>query len=603
MDKFIKKKQFMRSLVCQPFFIWNSLKNEVEIEKDEEEMVELFWDFNEEDEVDESTAGQVLARTFRLIDENLMELLKRDHQVVYLKGTVEERIAETLKFINSDKVIVNPAFEYSNAVSTPFAFDAKEKEIINIKYSMKTKLKDILSYQYDYEIISRNTEVKNCFIYLPWDKDYKKKEILLRPIDVSGFTKTGVKQEDMNSGTEETETGELQGVNKTPRLIEVLESREILTKIKKPSKKNPTMPVVETLKLPDFEKQLKIIKNAASINEVSEELFEDSTIWGTNPEWNELLAKINSPIQGYNGVVFKKSHPRKGEWEDEENESQKEMFEWFFEDQKPPITFDGEIWSSVWAKLDEIEKSNQIYINKEKLSPYKYLKAASNIVWYDFEGYSLPYAPIDHVKPYNQIVFQVSVIQTLDNNEIFKENLVLDPLKLSSDDFIKISRAIYKEGAEYYVVYNKTYELSRLKEMLAILNLEGHADAEEFHKHFEEISNKTIDLCDLFVINSKDKMPGVMLPDQKARYSIKNVEKHITANKIKLPRPITPYKELVIQNGTAAMKAAIDRALEITGDLEWKTIVEGLKKYCENDVRAMIMVYDYVDYLLEKNAN
>lgn len=603
MDKLIKKKQFMRSLVCQPFFIWNSLKGEIEVEKDEDEMVELFWDLNEEDEVEESTAGQVLARTFRLIDENLMDLLKRDHEVVYLKGSIEERVAETLQYLDSDKVIINPAFIYSGAVSTPFAFDAKEKHIINIKYSMKTKLKDILSYQYDYEIISKNTEVKNCFIYLPWDKDYKKKEIMLRPIDVSAFTKTGAKQEDINSGTEETETGELQGVNKTPRLVEVLESREIVTKIKKPSKKNPTAPTTETLQLPDFEKQLKIIKDAVSVTEVSEELFEDSTIWGTNPEWNELLGKIGSTIQGYNGKVFKKSHPTKGEWDDEENEAKKEMFEWFSDDQKPPVIFEGEAWSSVWSKLSEIESTKQIFINRERLKPYQSLKEASNIVWYDFEGYSLPYAPIDHVKPYNQVVFQVSVIQTLDEKEIFKENLVLDPLQFSSNDFIKISRAIYKDGAEYYVVYNKTYELSRLKEMLAILTLEAHSDEEEFRKHYEEISNKTIDLCDLFIINSKDKLPSIMLHDQKARYSIKNVEKHITANKIKLPRPITPYKELIVQNGTAAMKAAIDRALEITGDLEWAVIVEELKKYCENDVRAMIMVYDYVDYLLGNNAN
>ena len=91
-----------------------------------------------------------------------------------------------------------------------------------------------------------------------------------------------------------------------------------------------------------------------------------------------------------------------------------------------------------------------------------------------------------------------------------------------------------------------------------------------------------------------------MLSDQKLKYSIKNIEKHISQNKIYLPRKIQEYKNLEIQNGLIAMEIAIKRSINIIGDLEWKSYEEKLKKYCENDVRAMIMVYDFVLSLKNK---
>ena len=49
------------------------------------------------------------------------------------------------------------------------------------------------------------------------------------------------------------------------------------------------------------------------------------------------------------------------------------------------------------------------------------------------------------------------------------------------------------------------------------------------------------------------------------------------------------------------MRTAIERFIGVIGDEKWKNILDDLKEYCENDVRAMIMVYDYVEKLWEEN--
>jgi hypothetical protein len=51
-----------------------------------------------------------------------------------------------------------------------------------------------------------------------------------------------------------------------------------------------------------------------------------------------------------------------------------------------------------------------------------------------------------------------------------------------------------------------------------------------------------------------------------------------------------------------AMSKAIDRCLGGIGDTEWKEVVKDLKNYCENDVKAMLMVYHFAKMKLkEKN--
>lgn len=43
-----------------------------------------------------------------------------------------------------------------------------------------------------------------------------------------------------------------------------------------------------------------------------------------------------------------------------------------------------------------------------------------------------------------------------------------------------------------------------------------------------------------------------------------------------------------------ALEESISRKLGIIGDKAWEAKIEYLKEYCENDVMAMIMTYDFI---------
>jgi hypothetical protein len=70
--------------------------------------------------------------------------------------------------------------------------------------------------------------------------------------------------------------------------------------------------------------------------------------------------------------------------------------------------------------------------------------------------------------PYQQLVFQVSVIKTVNDKITDTNNMVVDPKGIEYKDFCGIIDAIYSEEADAYVVYNKSYENSKLQSMIDI---------------------------------------------------------------------------------------------------------------------------------------
>ncbi|RTZ68028.1 MAG: hypothetical protein DSZ21_02535 [Tenericutes bacterium] len=111
------------------------------------------------------------------------------------------------------------------------------------------------------------------------------------------------------------------------------------------------------------------------------------------------------------------------------------------------------------------------------------------------------------------------------------------------------------------------------------------------------IIQHTIDLLDLFR-GSKKRAPVIAIHDLKGYSSIKNLEAFINKYHPKAAEGVKNYKKLDIQNGMMALETANERYLGIIGDKKWKEKEEQLKVYCENDVRAMIMVWKYIKTLL-----
>ncbi|MFV8468410.1 UU173 family protein [Mycoplasma sp. VS292A] len=318
-------------------------------------------------------------------------------------------------------------------------------------------------------------------------------------------------------------------------------------------------------------------------------------------------------------------------------------------------------YEAITNKIAKI-KHNINFFNIQALNVVKniHIKDA-RICWYDYEGFMNLYPIIDNVPSYNQVINQVSIILTQNGKEIHKENIVIDTLGLKLIDIVKMLKAIYCNGANAYVVYNKSYENTRNKEVLALVRKQIlHGDGSENNlafiaqfnelfpnglKDFEHIifhiNNNTIDLADCFNRYASEKLPVnnmdpelreyVFFEDDEQNhtikvlndvdfarfqeitswnshiislnylmyyYSIKKIEKYITHLGLRLKTLITPYKDLEIQKGTMAMEKAMQRNAGIIGDSLWNELtVPALKLYCENDVKAMIMVYELIMYL------
>lgn len=315
--------------------------------------------------------------------------------------------------------------------------------------------------------------------------------------------------------------------------------------------------------------------------------------------------------------------------------------------------------NSYIANADFIEHKNNILREENNYIDFGCLNVIKNIhvknsrtVWYDYEGFSSPLPIMDYFNSYNQVVNQVSVIVTKNGKTESIENVVVDPLKeMNMINLVKMLYIIYSDKADNYVVYNRGYENSRNSEILKVsysifekkqknpndltndekefvefLNNNGGLDQLNFIVNW--IINNTIDLADCFrvsntlidlkhnnisyfcfdgnnLIKTKDKSKTqilfnqfIYIKDLKYRYSIKRIEGLISSKNINLKTTIKPYSELSIQKGAMAMTEAIARYAGITGDNVWSIKVEELKEYCQNDVEAMIMVYEFIMYLV-----
>lgn len=545
--QYITFSNYKKALTCQPFFIWHKLED-VEKYKDEEAGIKTFWssldwEFEEEDmETDSDNSQQIIAKTFNVLNNHLNDLLMKNNEYIIISGSKEDKIQKTKDNLGSGKLLINPVFEYRDALSQPVAFDTKSKIIVDIKYSKKTKRIDLVKAFYNYSIISKTIEVEDYLLYLPQDKKYRKGEIDLYSVDCIMPQKGGALPFTQN----------VKGEYKDTPIMDFVKSRVCIGR--------------SGFSIANFDNTISLIENAKGTKEPIKSFEADFTEFGTNSQWNELLEYFDHPFAGINGKVVSKKQ----------------------------IVNETEVESIVLDTYNNLNGKGAKILFEEATTIIDNIENKKRVIWYDYEGFSLPISPIDGVGPYNQIPFQVSIIETENNIEKAPQNIIYDPLTISHDDLADMIEQVYANKADAYIVYNQGYENARNNEIANILFEAGHPRRKEIREMVDWIKLKTIDLCDLFVINSKKTLPLVMLDDQKMRYSIKNVEKHITSNNIELPRKITPYKELEVKNGGMAMELAINRALGIVGNNEWKLKVKELKKYCENDVRAMIMVFDFI---------
>ncbi|GHU33976.1 hypothetical protein FACS1894166_10660 [Bacilli bacterium] len=141
-------------------------------------------------------------------------------------------------------------------------------------------------------------------------------------------------------------------------------------------------------------------------------------------------------------------------------------------------------------------QSNEINISEVTKSEFHKLKRKR--IYFDFESLNLATRVIDNTVPFIQTVNQVSVIVdhgdgNIDN--VNKQNIVIDPQDVTVESLEQIIDAIYpkSDAKNYsYVVYNKSFEKSRLTEMAEIIN------SQEYYDKVKVINENIYDLADFF---------------------------------------------------------------------------------------------------------
>lgn len=580
----ITYKHLERLLTSQDYFIWNTnLENKLkDFDNEDSDQVSLWEIFGDlDDDIEDYNVVEIIKNGYDLVMSLFIKHIKKwaaresKNVVVINEKSNELSFNKTIEAINDPNVdwVINPVFIFEDIISKPNLYTKDKMELFSLIHGSTTKLKHYIKAYFDFNVLLKLNIHISEYLFFTYDKNkeyYNEKDLSFVFSKYCWTQKSGPKN-DIKIKIED---------HSKDSIINKLLSGIITTK-KSKGKTKSKIKIEEPdikLEIKEFDSFIDQIRNAKTTQTYTSATINDNTKWGTNDYFLDIFDFDSFNIKRYSGNLLNKN----------------ELIE---------IKYGNKI-------VDDLAK-NKKSLNYVLNNIHKYDKTImqeyvdkikeSNVVWYDFEGFNLPYVVLPHTKPYQQIVFQVSVIRTKNEKINYLQNVVIDPLTISVNDFRKIIDAIYLENADYYVVYNSKYELTRIKEMVEVIKWYDDDLFNEYKLKFSHIKNKTIDLFDLFnVSQSKTKIPPIFIPDLLGFSSIKKIEKYITENNLNLEVMIKPYKKLEIQNGLMAMNKAIQRYLLSIDNEEWKAISKKLEEYCENDVRAMIMVYYFIKYLIKE---
>lgn len=594
----ITVSRLKRLLSSQPYYVWHDPKSKNDDEEEEDDD-NFSFKLPDPDEVAETSFSEIQKKTFGIIESRFNEFASG--KFMYAKfinaKTQEEKIKQTLDFLNDESVdvIIDPVFAYNfndeyQAIANPKIYKKSTKEFFMLKLSCSTKKVDILKAWYIHEIlVKNNVPVENIGMFAIGTREYAKGEVQFTSTRYvalsSGASAKKAAKDDLDYMTmEDIKLG--MGVDKHGNPLEDLSIFEIVKIGAIGSKRG------EPIYFDELDDYLQRIVDAKNANEIlPPQIIDTKSTWGTNNNWKEVMQTYLPDLADVNGKIISKQSMISISTERLEAKA------------NGVESKDTVLWGLVSGSIT----LSKIFNNDKPILSYEdYIQDTLNelkkkVIWYDFEAFSLPICPLDGFLPYQQVVSQVSIIRTMNGVEYSKDNIVIDPKNITHEDQANIIRAIYRDGHKF-VVYNKGYENTRLKEIIQVLRHYEYDGVEELAEMVDYIINNTIDLADMFACKAKE-LPPVLIPQLKAKHSIKLVEKYITKYWPNLPYKIKEYANLAIPQGMKAMETANNRAVGIIEDNAWAEKVEQLKEYCENDVRAMIMVYVFIDELMKgKNA-
>ncbi|ENY68706.1 Hypothetical protein MAU_5040 [Metamycoplasma auris 15026] len=527
-----------------------------------------------------------------------------DSQIKFIsnKQTSKNKISETIQALKDGyKLIINPLFEYQNCFTKVLFFDARNNFFGNLNYSNKTKKRNILKAYYDYSIIKNYFDINEIFILKPKylkKKNQKKGKLEFLLTKYSSQSKSGyaispekratLSEDEINAlyvsdpnfaySSSRIKTNNLS-------LLEHVKSEMVYANYNFIDKKIGNFESKNSIYTCSFKEFLYLIENNKNLEtdwKVTIDDFIDN--FGANKFFPKIFAKSYPNYQFGSKKIL-----------------------------KAIAGIDLNLGSLKENLIKEFYDLNLIAINPkiEEIFEYKVINdMEKNIAWFDFEGVTLPYPIIDGVANWSQIISQTSIIKTK-GNEIYESNdYVYDPLTFNLDTYKKIVDDLYDENISYYIIYNISYERSRLNEIKDSLFLyykKNELSYEEYLVYVKKIDfivERLVDLCNFFKGYGlkyfvHDRI--INLGEINGASSIKKIEFFVTQNNLGkfLKHNIIPYAKLDVKNGAAALLIATTRALNVIRENEWNKKTIELKKYCHNDVMAMLMTADLIKYLMQ----
>jgi hypothetical protein len=195
----------------------------------------------------------------------------------------------------------------------------------------------------------------------------------------------------------------------------------------------------------------------------------------------------------------------------------------------------------------------------------------------DFETFQPAVPLFDNSKPYQQIPFQYSVfLKTNKNSEAEHFEFLAEPGEDPRKKFTE-NLLIVTKGKGDVLVYNKTFEITRLNEI-----------ARDFPEYADEIEKLVSRIKDLMIPFQKKYYYA---PEMKGSYSIKAVLPALV--------PELSYDELEINEGGLASIAY--ESLQTETDLMFiAEIKQQLLEYCKLDTLGMVRILEKLEVLIHK---
>lgn len=278
------------------------------------------------------------------------------------------------------------------------------------------------------------------------------------------------------------------------------------------------------------------------------------------------------------------------------------------------IDYEGEqsTWvdSLIYDKYYKLQNSEERFDFSKNTYDFTNLEAIDCVkiekkkVLFDFETLMIPFSMFDGIEPKIAVPVQYSVIYLDEQNNIIDQpiNEIFDFSSQSTDDFYSFFKNMINNihrSDSVYVVHSKSYENSCIRSMM------------NYFASINKIDNETVKKCEAILSpeNSFDTKTVVLKnfvfdafndrgrSQRDKKSSLKYVVKWMNHHRTELleKHEVKNYdSDLQVHNGLDASDSLCKLFYSMLGKSEIQPTLDSLKKYCENDVRAMISLIEFI---------